>query len=205
MEVPVHEISNSHLLESSSHGRLGTWTPMGHIQSFNRKCSSQELWPEGYLYLLWQQPNDPLKNIRGVSNGEGLLVTGKDKAEQCGFHPHCGTMDQIFLLLLKESWELDQQVYMCFVELEDKNYVPQGVCGGCSGIMGYRSCCCKVFAHILGTKSCLFMVHVGLLPVHPLSTILFVVFIDRILRPSWGKEWHLIQASRRADCFYKHL
>lgn len=57
--------------------------------------------------------------------------------EQCGLHPGCETLDQLytFAMVLEGSWEFAQPVYMCFVDLE-KAFDHRCPVGRFSGSMG---------------------------------------------------------------------
>jgi len=128
-----------------------------------------------------------------------LIVKPQIQEEQSGFRPGRGTVDQLLTLarILEGSWEFAHPVYMCFVDFKRAyNHVPWGTLWGLLqeyGVMGpllqaiqslyncNESCVC-----ILGSKSD--SVDVGLHQGCPLSPILFVIFMDRISRCSWGKE-----------------
>lgn len=136
------------------------------------------------------------KSIPGCWKGGSNSLTNLFR-----FHPSRGTMDQLFTPaeLVWGSWEFAHPVYKCFVELE-KAYdrVPQETLWGVLQeyrILGTllqniqslynhsRSC-----VRIIGTKSNMFPMGVGLCQGCPLSLILFMIFMDRISRQSRGDE-----------------
>lgn len=47
-------------------------------------------------------------------------VETRIQEEQCGFHPGCGTVVQLYTLsrIHEGVWEFGQPVYLCFVDLE---------------------------------------------------------------------------------------
>jgi len=113
--------------------------------------------------------------------------------EQCGFRPGRGTTDQIFTLqqIFEKSWEFDQQVYACFVDLE-KVYdrVPRNLLWGVMqeyGVDGQLLAavkslyeCSSSCVRVNGRKSEPFPVHVGLRQGCVLSPLLFIIFMDWI-------------------------
>ncbi|KAL7861723.1 hypothetical protein SRHO_G00131640 [Serrasalmus rhombeus] len=130
-----------------------------------------------------------------------LVVEPQIQEEQCGFRPARGTLDQLFTLsrILEGSWEFAQPVHMCFVDLEKAfDCVPQGILWEVLreyGVHGsllraiqalYKQSWSLVF--IAGSKSDSFPVRVGLRQGCPLSSILFIIFMDRISRRSQGME-----------------
>ena len=59
-----------------------------------------------------------------------LIVKPRIQEEQCGFHPGCRTLDQLYTLrrVLRNSWGFAQPVHMCFVDLEKAfDCVPHGI------------------------------------------------------------------------------
>ena len=129
------------------------------------------------------------------------IVEPRIEEEQCGFRPGRGTTDQLFTLtrVLEGKWEFAQPVHMCFVDLE-KVYdrVPRGILWGVLreyGVDGpllraiqslYRRSLSLV--RVAGCKSDSFPVRVGLRHGCPMSPVLFITFMDRISRRSWGVE-----------------
>ncbi|XP_056158101.1 A-kinase anchor protein 2-like, partial [Lampris incognitus] len=125
------------------------------------------------------------------------IIEPRIQEEQCGFCPGCGPTDKHFTLaeVLREAWEFDRPVYMCFVDLE-KAYdcIPwetlwrvlqeYGVPGQLLQAIQSLYNQSESFACILGTKSNTFLVGAGLRQGCPLSPILFVIFMDRISRHS---------------------
>ncbi|KAK3553178.1 hypothetical protein QTP86_031753 [Hemibagrus guttatus] len=144
------------------------------------------------------------------------LVEPRIQEEHCGFHPGCGTLDQLYTLhrVLEGSWEFAQPVHMCFVDLEKAfGRVPRGILWevlweyGDRGplLRAVRSLYSRSLVHIASCKSDLFPVHVGLQQGCPLSPVLFIVFMNRISRRSQGLEgvWfgdHRISSLLFADC-----
>lgn len=55
----------------------------------------------------------------GKSFCQDSVVEPRIQEEQCGFHPGCGTEDQLFIFaqLCEGSWEYANPVYMLFVDL----------------------------------------------------------------------------------------
>jgi len=121
--------------------------------------------------------------------------------EQCGFRPGRSTTDQTFTLkqIFEKSWEYDNPVYMAFVDLE-KAYdrVPRDLLWdtlleyGIGGVLLaaiqslYERCCSCV--RVGGVKSEMFGVRVGLRQGCVLSPLLFITFMDRIMRRSTSPE-----------------
>ena len=65
-----------------------------------------------------QPPREDLLQV--LERRVQLLVELQIQEEQCGFHPDCGTLDQLYTLMrtLEGDWEFAQPVHMCFVDLE---------------------------------------------------------------------------------------
>lgn len=121
--------------------------------------------------------------------------------EQCGFRGGRSTSDQVFILrqICEKAWEFALPVFMCFVDLE-KAYdrVPRDKLWDCLreyGVDGeliraiqslYKRCSACV--RINGCKSTRFPVGTGLRQGCVLSPLLFIVFMDRIMRRSRGPE-----------------
>ena len=99
---------------------------------------------------------------------------------------------------MRGSWEVDHPVYMCFEYLEKSNKriprrillvlleyrLPESLLWAILSLYNQNKSC----VHILDTSSSLFTVNAGLGQVCPLLPILFVVFMDRILRYCWEEE-----------------
>uniref|UniRef100_A0A671UC54 ribonuclease H n=1 Tax=Sparus aurata TaxID=8175 RepID=A0A671UC54_SPAAU len=129
------------------------------------------------------------------------IVEPQIEEEQCGFCPGRGTTDQLFSLagVLEGAWEYNLPVHMCFVDLE-KAYdrVPLDVLWEVLREYGVRGSLLRAIqslysqsescVRILGSKSDLFQVGVGLHQGCALSPILFVIYMDRISRRSRGME-----------------
>ena len=129
------------------------------------------------------------------------IVEPRIEEEQCRFHPGRGTTDQLFTLagVLEGAWEYNLPVHMCFVDLE-KAYdrVPRDVLWEELREYGVRGSLLRTIqslysqsescVRILGSKSDLFQVGVGLRQGCALSPILFVIYMDRISRRSRGVE-----------------
>ncbi|TWW81646.1 R2DM Retrovirus-related Pol polyprotein from type II retrotransposable element, partial [Takifugu flavidus] len=123
-----------------------------------------------------------------------LIVEPLIEEEQCGFHPGRGTTDHLFTLagVLEGSWEFAQPVHMCFVDLE-KAYdrVPRSILWGVLQEYGVEGPLIRAIQSlyqrsrsvvwIAGCKSDSFPVRVGLRQGCPLSRVLFITFMDRIL------------------------
>ncbi|KAF7658853.1 hypothetical protein LDENG_00007090, partial [Lucifuga dentata] len=136
----------------------------------------------------WKGDSDQKSNLRS-------------RRSNAGFRPGRGNVDQLFTLtqIIEGAWEYAQPIYMSFVDLE-KAYdcVPQGVLWGVLreyGVLGSLTQAIRSLynqsqscVRILGTKSDLFPVGVGLRQGCPLSPILFMIFMDRISRRSQGSE-----------------
>uniref|UniRef100_A0A3B3S8K7 Reverse transcriptase domain-containing protein n=1 Tax=Paramormyrops kingsleyae TaxID=1676925 RepID=A0A3B3S8K7_9TELE len=129
------------------------------------------------------------------------IVDSRIQEEQCGFRPGRGTLDQLYALarVLEGAWEFAYPVYMCFVDLE-KAYdrVPRGTLWvvlreyGVWGplLWAIRSLYewGRSLVLIASYKLDMFPVWVGLRQGWPLSSILFIIFMDRISRHSQGVE-----------------
>uniref|UniRef100_A0A3B3QL96 Reverse transcriptase domain-containing protein n=1 Tax=Paramormyrops kingsleyae TaxID=1676925 RepID=A0A3B3QL96_9TELE len=129
------------------------------------------------------------------------IVESRIQEEQCSFRPGRGTLDQLYSLarVLEGAWEFAYPVYMCFVDLE-KGYdrVPQGALWGVLREYGVRGPLLwaiwflyersRSLVCIAGNKSDVFPVRVGLRQGCPLSSVLFIIFMDRISRRSQGVE-----------------
>ncbi|KAK3531015.1 hypothetical protein QTP70_007862 [Hemibagrus guttatus] len=101
--------------------------------------------------------------------------------------------------MLESSWEFDQPVHMCFVNLEKAfdrvlhgilwevhwEYRVRGPLLRTVRFLYNRS---RSLVRIASCKSDLFPVYVGLQQGCPLSPVLFIVFMDRISRRSQGLE-----------------
>ena len=121
--------------------------------------------------------------------------------EQCGFRPGRSTTYQSFTLqqIFEKSWEYARPLFMCFVDLE-KAYdrVPRDLMWECLGEYGvddelvraiaslYKSC--KACVRANGVKSRSFTVGTGLRQGCVLSPLLFIIFMDRIVKRSRGAE-----------------
>lgn len=129
------------------------------------------------------------------------IVEHRIQEEQCGFRPSRGALDQLYTLfrVLEGSWEFAQPVHMCFVDLEKAfDRVPRGTLWGVLWEYGVRGPLLRAVRSlydqsrslvcIAGSKSDLFPVRVGLRQGCPLSTVLFIIFMDRISRRSQGPE-----------------
>ncbi|TWW56221.1 hypothetical protein D4764_08G0002080 [Takifugu flavidus] len=129
------------------------------------------------------------------------IVEPRIQEEQCGFHPGCGTVDQLYTLsrVFEGAWEFAQAVHMCFADLEKAfDRVPRGVLWevfqdyGVPGPLIWAVCSlndqCQSLVRIAVSKSNLFPVRVGLCQGYLLSPILFITFMDRISRCSHGVE-----------------
>ncbi|KAK3517211.1 hypothetical protein QTP70_001131 [Hemibagrus guttatus] len=129
------------------------------------------------------------------------LVEPRIQEEQCGFHPSCGTLDQLYTFhrVLEGLWEFAQSVHMCFVDLENVfNRVPRGILWEVLWEYGVRGPLLRTvrslydqsrsLVRIASCKSDLFPVHVGLRQGCPLSPVLSITFMDRISRCSQGLE-----------------
>ncbi|KAK3561338.1 hypothetical protein QTP86_030637 [Hemibagrus guttatus] len=129
------------------------------------------------------------------------LVKPQIQEEQCGFHPSCGTVDQLYTLhrVLEGSWEFAQPVHMCFEDLEKAfDHVPRSILWEVFWEYGVHGPLLRAVQslynqsrslfQIASCKSDLFPVHVGLRQGCPLSRVLFIVFMDRISRRSHGLE-----------------
>ncbi|TWW68537.1 hypothetical protein D4764_19G0003350 [Takifugu flavidus] len=128
-----------------------------------------------------------------------LIVEPLIEEEQCGFRPGRVTTDQLFTLagVLEESWECAQPVHMCFVDLEKAyDQVPRSIVWGCSKrvdgplIRAVQSLYqrSRSLVRIAGCKSDSFPVRAGLRQGCLLSPVLFITYMDRISRCSWGLE-----------------
>jgi hypothetical protein len=123
------------------------------------------------------------------------IVEAQIQDEQSGFRAGRSTTDQLFTLhqLLEKSWAFGKEVYLCFVDLE-KAYdrVPRGKLWECLqeyGIDGqllraikslYSDC--KSCVRIAGKLSEQFNVSCGLRQGCVLSPLLFIVYMDRVMR-----------------------
>ncbi len=129
------------------------------------------------------------------------IVEPRIQEEQCGFRPGRGTLDQLYTVsrVLECSWEFAQPIHMCFVDLEKAfDCVPRGVVWRVLREYGVRGPLLRAvlslydrsrsLVRIAGSKSDLFLVHVGLRQGCPLSPVLFIIFMDRISRRSQGPE-----------------
>ena len=128
------------------------------------------------------------------------IVEPQIQEEQYGFHSGCGTTNQLFTIAvwLGCSCEFAPPIYMCFVDLEKADdRVPWRVLWGHCGSMVYQVFCyglsspCLTSVRAASVYSALSQacpVGVGLCQCCPLSTILFVIFMDRISRRSRGEE-----------------
>ncbi|KAL0274579.1 UNVERIFIED_CONTAM: hypothetical protein PYX00_002680 [Menopon gallinae] len=121
--------------------------------------------------------------------------------DQCGFRPGRGTTDQLLTLklILEGSWEYARPVYACFIDLE-KAYdrVPRGKLWevlakyGLDGALSravrslYEDC--RSCVRINGATSETFRVAVGLRQGCMLSPLLFITYMDWMLRRSRGSE-----------------
>ena len=119
------------------------------------------------------------------------VVEPRIQEEQCGFRPGRGTTDQLFTLagILEGAWEYAHPVYMCFVDLE-KAYdrVPREILWEVLWEYGVRGALLRAIqslyaqsmscVRVLGTKSGLFPVGVGLRQGCALSPILFGIFME---------------------------
>ncbi len=129
------------------------------------------------------------------------MVEPRIQEEQCGFLPGRGTLDQLYTLtrMLEGSWEFARPVHMCFVDLEKAfDCVPHSILWGVLWEYGVQGALLRAvrslydrsrsLVRIAASKSDLFPVHVGLRQGCPLSSVLFVIFMDRISRRSQGPE-----------------
>ena len=129
------------------------------------------------------------------------IVESKILDEQCGFRPGRSTTDQVFTLhqTSEKAWEYAKPVYMCFVDLE-KAYdrVPRDQLWQCLAeyqvdaelLVAIQSLYknCEACVRVNGIKSKSFTVGAGLRQGCVLSPLLFVIFMDRIVRRSRGRE-----------------
>ena len=129
------------------------------------------------------------------------IVEPKLSDEQCGFRPGRSTTDQVFTLhqICEKAWEFARPVYACFVDLE-KAYdrVPRDLLWECLSeydvdqelIRAIKSLYkrCTACVRLNGVKSSSFTVGVGLRQGCVLSPLLFIVYMDRIVKRSRGLE-----------------
>ncbi|TWW64140.1 hypothetical protein D4764_03G0011480 [Takifugu flavidus] len=161
-------------------------------------------WTSGTVPLDWQTGVVvPIFKIyaRVLEKRIRLIVEPLIEEEQCGFRPGRGTTDHLFTLagVLEGSWEFAQPVHMCFGDLE-KAYdrVPRTILWGVLWEYGVEGPLIRAvqslyqrnrsLVRIAGCKPDSFPVRVGLCHGCPSSPVLFIIFMDRIPRRSWGVE-----------------
>ncbi|GAB0086845.1 Reverse transcriptase domain [Sergentomyia squamirostris] len=119
--------------------------------------------------------------------------------QQCGFRPGRSTTDQLFALkmILEKSWEYAIPVYCCFIDLEraydriqrEKLWAvlqEYGVDVDLLRAIQSLYKICRSCVRVSGQKSEMFDVSVGLRQGCVLSPLLFIIYMDRMLKRSLG-------------------
>lgn len=122
------------------------------------------------------------------------IVESQIQGEQWGFLPGHERVDRLLTLagLLEGLWQFAHSVYMCFVDLEKSLALFPGEFPGMRvrcfmPVSSYTTRVRPVSIFLAGSQTH-FQCMLGSARVLPLLPILFVIFMDRITRHSWGDE-----------------
>ena len=151
------------------------------------------LFKKGDQRVSFNYRGDQIPPWEGLLQGSGeVSPAARIQEEQCGFRPDLSNTGPA-AGVLERAWKLTQLVQMCFVELENTyDCVPQGFLWGVLweyGVDGLllraiQSLYCrnKSLFCISSCKSDPFPVKVGLCQGCPLSSVLFIISMERISR-----------------------